>query len=135
MDTMPEDTMPDPADPSQSAIRAFFAGHPAGRAVFEQVRHLAEDCGPFTIRVTRSQVALRRRTGFAWVWLPGRWLRKHEGDVVLSLSLPRADGTPRFKEIAHPSPRRWMHHLVVASPEDLDGEVLAWLREAYEAAA
>lgn len=34
----------------------------------------------------------------------------------------------------NPSRAVWMHHLEVASPTDIDEEVLGWLREAYAAA-
>jgi hypothetical protein len=52
--------------------------------------------------------------------------------VVLSLALGRHDSSPRWKQVAHPARDVWMHHLEVHAPDDLDGEVLAWLREAYD---
>jgi hypothetical protein len=32
------------------------------------------------------------------------------------------------------SPRTWMHHLEVRDAAELDAEVLAWLRQAFEEA-
>ena len=52
-------------------------------------------------------------------------------EVVLSLALGRLDPSPRWKQVAHPSPRIWMHHLEVRDLADLDDEVRAWLREAF----
>jgi hypothetical protein len=86
------------------------------------------------MRVTKSQVAFRRRRGFAYLWLPGSWLARPAAEVVLSVALPRQDGSARFKEVVHPSPRVWMHHLELGSPEELDEEVIGWLREAFESA-
>jgi Domain of unknown function (DUF5655) len=90
--------------------------------------------GPAGVRVTRSQVSYRRRRAFAWTWLPGRWLQSPGAEVVLSVSLPRRDGSPRWKEVVHPTGRWWMHHLEIRTPADLDAEVAAWLAEAWDAA-
>ncbi|HSK26909.1 MAG TPA: hypothetical protein VK894_08380, partial [Jiangellales bacterium] len=43
----------------------FFAGHPAAYQVFTAVRDLVLAAGPAEVRVSRSQVAFRRRRGFA----------------------------------------------------------------------
>jgi hypothetical protein len=91
--------------------------------------------GAADVRVTRSQVAYRRRRAFAWTWLPGRWLRSPGAEVVLSVSLPRRDGSARWREVVNPAPGRWMHHLEIRAAADLDDEVAAWLAEAWTAAA
>jgi hypothetical protein len=53
---------------------------------------------------------------------------------VLSVALPREVADPRWKEVVHPSPGVWMHHLELHSPAEVDDEVRAWLAEAYDAA-
>jgi hypothetical protein len=113
-------------------VEEFFAGHPAALAVHRKVRAMVESIGPADVRVTRSQVALRRRRGFAYLWLPGRWLAHPDAEVVLSVALGRHDDSARFKEVVHPAREIWMHHLEVQSLDDLDAQVLAWLREAFE---
>ena len=95
---------------------------------------MLEDLGGCDVRVSKSQVAFRRRRGFAYLWLPGQYLTHPAAEVVLSIPLGRHDGSPRWKEVAHPSPTAWMHHLEVRSPGELDDEVAAWLREAWSAA-
>jgi len=110
----------------------FFAGHPLALAVFAKVRSILEALGPVDIRTSKSQVAFRRKRGFAYLWLPGRYLDKPAADVVLTLALGRQHSSPRFKEVAHPSPNHWMHHLEVNDAADIDDEVASWLREAAE---
>jgi hypothetical protein len=39
--------------------------------------------------------------------------------------------SPRFRRIEALTPRCYVHHFRITSPDQLDGEVLAWLREAY----
>jgi hypothetical protein len=112
----------------------FFAGHPDALQVYDTVRAEAERLGPVEVRVTRSQVAFRRRRGFAYLWLPGRWLRKPSAEVVLSLALDHRFSSPRFKQVVRPNPRTWMHHLEVRDVADIDDEVSGWLSDAYRGA-
>lgn len=118
----------------EQSPETFFAGHPGAMAVYRRVLSLAQGLGPVEVRVSRSQVAFRRRTVFAFLWLPGQWLSHPSAEVVLSIALARQDGSPRFKQVAHPAPTVWMHHLEVRSVTDLDAEVAQWLHEAYERA-
>ena len=110
----------------------FFAGHPLALTVFFRVRSILGRLGPVDIRTTQSQVAFRRGHVFAYLWLPGRYLAKPAAEVVLSFALGRHDPSPRFKEVVHPSPKHWMHHLEINNPDDVDDEVVGWLREAFE---
>jgi hypothetical protein len=121
----------DGAAPSDAAT-SFFEGHPLGLWAYRWCRSIVEAIGPFSVRVTKSQLGFRRRRGFAWLWLPDRWLSKPDAEVVLSIALDRPDPSPRFKQVAQPAPGVWMHHLEVRSAADLDADVAAWLREAYE---
>lgn len=109
---------------------AFFAGHPLGLAAFDRVSEMLGETGAFEVRVSRSQVGFRRKRGFAYLWLPGQYLRNPTSEVVLSIALDRHDDSPRFKEVVPVSPRHWMHHLELQAVGDLDDEVRAWLREA-----
>jgi hypothetical protein len=119
--------------PDSDRVGDFFAGHPDGAAVATAVAATVDAVGPHTVRVTRSQVAFRRRRGFAWLWRPGQYVRS-DVPAVLSVALPDRDGSSRWKEVVQPSPGRWMHHLELSSPEQVDGEVRGWLRTAYDAA-
>ena len=109
---------------------SFFEGHPHGLLVFRAVEQLVRGLGPVEVRVSRSQIAFRRRTGFAFVWRPGQYVRS-EVPAVLSIALPRRVHSSRFKQVAHPSSRVWMHHLELPGPDQVDDEVRAWLAEAY----
>ena len=112
----------------------FFSGHPDAQSVHEALCRLLADLGPYAVRITRSQVAYRRRRAFAFLWLPGRYLRRPSSEVVVSIALGRLDPSARFKEVTEVTPGRWMHHLEVGGPDDLDDEVAAWLCEAATAA-
>lgn len=112
----------------------LFAGHPFGVSVCEMVSSILEDIGDVEVRTTKSQVAFRRKRGFAYLWPPGKYLAKPDAEVVLSIALGRHDDSERWKEVVHPASKHWMHHLEVRRLEDLDEEVVRWLREAAERA-
>ena len=106
---------------------------PVALDVLASVRSALAPLGDVEERVTRTQVAFRRSRGFAYLWRPGRVVRS-DVPVVLTLALGRHDSSARWKEVAHPTPRHWMHHLEVRDASALDAEVLAWLSEAAERA-
>lgn len=112
----------------------FFAGRPLAQALFALIRGAVDAIGPASLRMTKSQIAFRRRRGFAWVWLPDRYLRGRTAPLVLSISLPWRDRSPRWKEVVEPAPGRFMHHLELYDPADVDEGVRAWLRQAWETA-
>lgn len=118
-----------------SSPQEFFAGHSLALAVYERVRSVLTTMGSFEVRISKSQVAFRRRRGFAYLWLPGQYLSAPSAEVVLSIVLGRHDPSRRFKEVAHPARQHWMHHLEIQHVDELDGDVERWLREAFDRAA
>ena len=114
-------------------MEAFFLGEPRAVAVASAVLSEVDQLGTHETRVSRSQVAFRRRRGFAYLWRPGQYVHS-DVPAVLSIALPHELASPRWKQVAHPSPRTWMHHLELSAPDQVDLEVRGWLREAYDAA-
>jgi hypothetical protein len=122
-------------DPDASSDpESLFAAHPHAYAAFRVVHEMLVAVGPFEVRTTRSQVAFRRRRGFAYLWLPVAWARQPGVEVVLSVTLGRRDESARWKQVVHPARAIWMHHLEVRAMSDLDDEVRRWVHEAYEQA-
>lgn len=125
--------MRDRVDPLDRSPEDLFAGFPEGLALCRAVQKAVAALGDASWTVSTSQVAFRRRRGFAYVWRPGQYV---DSDVpaVLSLALPRNVASARFKEVVHPSAPVWMHHLELHAVGDLDDQVLGWLEEAYASA-
>jgi len=114
-------------------VDRFFEGSATAYGIYRAAERMASGVGPLEVRVSKSQVSFRRRRGFAFLWRPGTYV-KSTVPVVLSLALPYEAPSPRFKQIVHPSPGIWMHHLELRDSGQLDAEVEHWMREAYEAA-
>lgn len=115
-------------------LDACFEGHEDSRRLFDVLRRAVEAMGDVTLRVTKSQVAFRRRRGFAWAWIPAQYLRGKIAPLVLSVDLDHRSLSPRWKQVVEPRPGRFMHHLELHEAADIDDQVAAWLREAWERA-
>lgn len=110
----------------------FFEGQEESRQIFDALRDVVNTIGPTELR---SQIAIYRRKAFAWVWIPGRYLRGKIAPLVLTLSFGSRDASPRWKEIVEPAPGRFTHHLELYATSDIDDEVVNWLRAAWADAA
>jgi hypothetical protein len=108
----------------------FFDGFPDGLALYEAVERAVSDIGTTTITVTKSQIAFRRRKGFAYVWRPGQYVTS-DAPAVLSIALPHEVDSIRFTSVVHPSTGVWMHHIELYETAQVDDELRRWLTEAY----
>ncbi|GAA1729681.1 hypothetical protein GCM10009809_26580 [Isoptericola hypogeus] len=127
--------MPTPATPSTP--EELFEHSPEGLAICVAFSRLVADVtgDDVAVRTTKTQVAFRRRRGFAYVWPPWVGLRDHvDAPAVVSFALGQELASPRVKQVVHPSSRVWMHHVEVRDPGELDDEIAGWVREAYDAA-
>lgn len=81
-----------------------------------------------TIEVKKTQITFREGYGFAFVSL-----RKMKGCpevfIVVSFGLSHRLDSPRIHIVVEPYPNRWTHHVIVADMEEIDGELMGWLKE------
>jgi len=118
------------SDAAKSA-EEHFSQAPLALAVYERVAALIEELGGAEVKVSATQVAFRRRRGFAYVWTPpGR--NPATSPAILSIAYTHRIVSDRFREVVQPRPNIWQHHLWVDDPGDLDEEVFAWLEAAYD---
>ena len=111
----------------------LFTGFPESLAVYRAVADAVAELGEADVAVSKSQVAFKRTRGFAYVWRPGQYVSS-DVPAVLSIALSHEVTSARWKEVVHPSPRTWMHHLELRTAAEVDDEARAWLREAYDEA-
>lgn len=128
------ETVKRPTMTASTPLDTYFAGYDEAQLIFDTLRAAIEVIGPAELRVTKSQVAFRRRTAFAWAWIPGKYLHGQTAPLVLTLALRRRDTSSRWKEIVEPAPGRFTHHLELFTATGIDDLVLTWLHEAWELA-
>lgn len=126
--------MPTKGEPVE--LEQYFAGRDTrSRELFDAVRAAIVRFGGVEVCPTKSQIAFRHRTAFAWVWVPEQYLR---GDglppLVLTVGLRRHSHSSRWKQVVEPHRGRFVHHMELREESQLDTELLGWLREAYDEA-
>lgn len=113
----------------------YFDEAALSRRLFEAVAQEISRFGNVRARVSKSQIAFRRRKNVAVVWMPGKYLKGPVAPLVLTLSFVEKDSSPRWKQVIQASNNRFTHHLELYRVEDIDAQVQAWLRSAWDAAA
>ena len=113
----------------------FFASHSAALPLYECLEKKIFTLFPEAKkRVQKTQITFFHRHVFACVSF-ARVRRKQdqpEGSLVLTLGLPSPLESSRAAVQTEPYSGRWTCHLVLCGIKDLDGEMLRWLREAYD---
>ena len=99
--------------------------------VFEA--RVRKTCGDCRIRVQKTQVTFSNRYNFACASLPIRRKRDWPAHcLMVTFGLAHRVDSPRIAVAVEPYPNRWTHHVLVEREADIDGELMAWVREAYD---
>ena len=112
----------------------FFEGRPRELALYLRFEELLRAAFPEAERrVQKTQITFFHRHVFACVSL-ARVRRKAElpeAYIVVTLGLPGPLDSGRVAVKTEAYPGRWTHHIVIGSPEELDGELTGWVRDSY----
>ena len=116
----------------------FFDGKPEELALYEALEaRIFSEAGNVRLKVGKSQISFYNRHLFACVSFL-RAKRKAELPahyIVLTLGLDRPLDTPRAAVVTEPYPNRWTHHFVLSRKEEIDDELMDWVRQAAAFAA
>ena len=112
-------------------VLAFLGGDPGKIAIFEAYEGAVLSCGESAMRVTKTQGSWGHPFLFAMLSHPRRAADRRAGALLATFGLHRRLDSPRILQAVEPYPGRWTHHLLLARPEEVDGEVAAWLAEAW----
>jgi hypothetical protein len=119
-----------PQTVAQSAVDPFFAKSNSDvRATYDAVLRAASVLGPVRESVKKTSIHLEKtRTAFAGV-------AARKDALVLTLKSRRPVTSPRIHRSEQTSANRWHLELRLRTPADVDRELRAWLRQAYELAS
>lgn len=89
------------------------------------------------VRVQKTQISFSNRRNFAFAsLLPARRAAARPNPfLTVTVGLPCRLDSPRVDAAAEPCPNRWTHHIVIGSAEEIDGELMGWIRAAAEFSA
>ena len=112
----------------------FFDRHMDVLPLYQAFEEILFDSFPaVNKRVQKTQITFSNRHVFACVSF-ARVKRKAELPMrymVITLGLPAPLDSERIAVKTEPYPGRWTHHIVVSTPEELDEELLSWIKNAY----
>ena len=111
----------------------FFDRDPAALPLYEKLKDsILAEVPDARIEVKKTQISFFTKHMFAAVsFTPVRRAQdrpKHFLTVTFGLRYKAA--SPRIDAAAEPYPGRWTHHVMIGSAEEVDGELLEWIREA-----
>lgn len=115
-------------------VLLFFNETAAALPLFEAFeKRLEETVGEFSVRVQKTQITYSNRHVFACVsFLKVRKAKQRPPVyIVVTFGLNRKVDSPRVEAAVEAYPGRWTHHVLIDRQEDIDDELLSWIREAY----
>ena len=110
----------------------FFDGRPGALALYERLRGvILSEIGARRVEVFKTQISFKNRRLFAAVsFLPARRAADRPREfITLTFGLRRRCESPRVDIATEARPGRWTHHVLIARAEEIDEEMLSWLKE------
>ena len=118
----------------QSDLLFYFDGHPLELALYQRLFQAMSAAFPeASVKVQKSQISFYGRHLFAAASLPVR--RKKgwpEHCLMVTFGLDHQVDLPRIAVATEPYPRRWTHHVLVTGEDEIDGQLLDWLGQAWD---
>ena len=116
----------------------FFNGRPEALPLYEAFeKRLLSELEGVVVQPQKSQITLKNRRVFGAVsFLPARKAKDRPNPyITVTLGLNRRLDSLRVDKASEPYLGRWTHHLVIGATDEIDDELMAWVREAYDFAA
>ena len=116
----------------------FFNEKPAALPLYEAfAQRLFAEIDNVTIKVQRTQISFSNLHNFAFVsFLPVRKAKERPKTyITVTFGLQYKKESPRIDAASEPYPNRWTHHILIASEEEIDDELMGWIKEAADFSA
>ena len=116
----------------------FFNDHMDALPLYERLEELVlEQISDAKIKVSKTQISFSNKRGFAFVsFNPCRKVNdRPDVWMTVTFGLSYRKDSPRIDVATEPYPNRWTHHVMVGSVEEIDAELMGWIREAAEFSA
>ena len=84
------------------------------------------------VKVQKTQITFSNRHNFAFVsFLPVRKEKERpEVYIVVTFGLGYRLESTRIDAVVEPYPGRWTYHVLVSGTEEIDDELMGWVKEA-----
>lgn len=119
-------------------ILFFFGEHLNALPMYERLEELVFGQIPdVRIKVAKTQITFANKRGFAFVSFNPCHKAKERPEtwMTVTFGLDYRKESPRIDVVTEPYPGRWTHHVMVGNAEEIDEELIGWIREAADFAA
>ena len=115
-------------------VLLFFNDHPDALPIYAAFENEMARLGKVSVRVQKTQITFSNRHNFAFVsFLPARKSKdRPKSYITVTFGLDYRVNSPRIDAATEPYPNRWTHHVLISSVEEIDGELMGWIKKAYE---
>ena len=116
-------------------ILLFFGEHMDALPIYERLeKAILARIPDVKIKVAKTQITFAKRYGFAFVsFNPCRKAKERPAVwMTITFGLGCRKESSRIDIAAQPYPGRWTHHVMVGSVDEIDEELLGWIKEAAD---
>ncbi len=113
----------------------FFEGHMDALSLYEKLeKRILSEIDNVCVKVKKSQISFYNKHMFACVSFARVRKKKDcpKDYIVVTFGLEHKAESARIDIATEPYPNRWTHHLLVSHPDEIDKELMDWIREAAE---
>lgn len=114
-------------------ILLFFDSHMDALPLFERFENrVLSEIGEVSIKVQKTQISFSNRHMFSCVSFAQVRKKESRPDsyIVVTFGLGHKLESPRIDVSTEPYPDRWTHHVLISELEEIDDELMEWIKEA-----
>lgn len=114
-------------------VGLFFDKKPDALPLYETFeQRVFAEIGNVKVKVQKTQITFSNRHNFAFVsFLPVRRAKERpEIYIVVTFGLKYEVASPRIDAVSEPYPNRFTHHVLISKAEEIDDELMGWVKEA-----
>lgn len=111
----------------------FFQGHAPALPLYAALeRRVLSEIDCVRIKTQKTQISFYNRHLFACVsFLPlGKAAERPSTYLTVTFGLERQVRSSRIAGVTEPYPNRWTHHVLISREDEIDDELMTWIREA-----
>ena len=119
-------------------VLLFFNEKPDALPLYDALEErIVAEVRDVNIKVQKSQITFANRHNFAFVsFLPARKAKERSKTyITVTFGLSHKKESPRIDVATEPYPNRWTHHVLISSIDEIDDELLSWIKEASDLSA
>ena len=121
-----------------SDILFLFGAHMDALDMYEKLEEqILTGIPDVKIKAAKTQITFANKRGFAFVSFNPcrRAAQRPKVWMTISFGLGYRKESPRIDVATEPYPGRWTHHVMVGSVDEIDEELMNWIKEAAEFSA